>query len=113
MGLLGSIITLDEQYDAELNMMLTTIDFLKFIFYFARYVIAQIGRIIGLHAIGKYLHNILYKIEEVMHESLFWMQQANHNTFTFLMIFYLAIIICCAVSYLITVVLQYNSVISG
>ena len=49
MGLLGSIITLDEQYDAELNMMLTTIDFLKFIFYFVRYVIAQIGgRIIGL-----------------------------------------------------------------
>ena len=48
MGLLGSIITLDEQYDAELNMMLTTIDFLKFIFYFARYVIARIGKIIGL-----------------------------------------------------------------
>ena len=48
-----------------------------------------------------------------MHESLFWMQQANHNTFTCLVLFYLAIIIFCAVSYLITVVLQYNSVISG
>ncbi|XP_067952130.1 zinc finger ZZ-type and EF-hand domain-containing protein 1-like [Watersipora subatra] len=35
MGLLGAIIALDEQHDAELNTMLTTIDFLKFIFYIA------------------------------------------------------------------------------
>lgn len=50
MGLLGSIITLDEQYDAELNMMLTTIDFLKFIFYFARYItILAYIEIVDLH----------------------------------------------------------------
>ena len=36
MGLLGAIISLEEQYDAELNTMLTSIEFLKFIFYIAR-----------------------------------------------------------------------------
>lgn len=35
MGLLGAIITLDENSDADLDVMLTTVDFLQFIFYIA------------------------------------------------------------------------------
>lgn len=42
MGLLGSIITLDEQHDAELNTMLTTVEFLEFIFYIARCVYVSV-----------------------------------------------------------------------
>lgn len=37
MGLIGAIVSLDEQSETDMSTMLTTVDFLQFIFYIARY----------------------------------------------------------------------------